>query len=375
MPPYSQAPVARSSIPWKTIVVTVLLVLATLATIEVVIKLRKVLIWVAIAAFFAVVLHPAVDLLVRKLRLRRTLAALIVFLLCTALIVGAGYTFVRPIVNQVNDFVNNFQAYVADARAGRGTIGHLVKRYNIDGYIDRNQASLRAGLKSAEKPLVRLARGVLDTITAIVTIVVVTFLMLIEGPRMIQSGFAVLSPDRRRQFETVLRDATRALSGYVAGNLATGIVAGGVCYVSLTVLGVPFRGVLSLWVGFTTVIPLVGALIGAVPAVIVAFIHSTPAGIAMIVIFVVYQQIENRTFTKVIMARTVALSPLAAVVSVLVGLQLLGILGALLAIPAAGVINVVVRDLWGFRQARRLGGPGGPGGPGVERPPLSEGRV
>jgi predicted PurR-regulated permease PerM len=366
MPPHSQAPVARSPIPWKTIIVTVLLVLATLATIEVVIKLRKVLIWVGISTFFAVVLHPAVDVLVRKLRLRRTMAALIVFLLCTALIVGAAYAFVRPIVNQVNDFVHNFQAYVADARAGRGTIGHLVKRYNIDGYIDRNQASLRGSLKSAEKPLVRLARSVLDTITAIVTIVVVTFLMLIEGPRMVESGLAVASPVRRSQIEKVLEDATRALSGYVAANLVAGIVAGGVCYISLMVLGVPFRGVLSLWVGFTTVIPLVGALIGAVPAVIVAFIHSTPAGIAMIVIFIVYQQIENRTFTKAIMARTVALSPLAAVVSVLIGLQLLGILGMLLAIPAAGVLNVVVRDLWGFRRARRLG---------VDRSPLTEGRA
>ena len=112
---------------------------------------------------------------------------------------------------------------------------------------------------------------------------------------------------------------------------------------------------LALWVGFTTVIPLVGAVIGAIPAVVVAFIHSTPAGIAIIVILVVYQQIENRTFAKWIMASTVALTPLAAVVSVLVGFELLGILGVLLAIPAAGVINVVIRDLWRLPAGRRRG--------------------
>jgi predicted PurR-regulated permease PerM len=346
---------SRQPVPVKTIVVTVGLVLATAGVIEIVIKLRKVIIWVAIAAFFAVVLHPAVEFGVRKLRLKRALAALIVFVLGMAVLGAAGYAFIKPIVNEVNDFVNNFPSYVNDAKAGRGTIGHIVKRYHIDGYVDRNQAKLKAALKTAEKPLVHLARGILDTLTAIATIIVVTFLMLIEGPRMMENGLAVLSPTRRAHVEEVLTDATSALAGYVAGNLAMAIIAGGVCYLALVALGVPFRGVLALWVGFTTIIPLVGAVIGAIPAVTVAFIHSTPAGIAMIVILIVYQQIENRTFAKRIMARTVALTPLATVVSVLVGFDLLGILGVLLAIPAAGVINVVIRDLWRYRRARRRG--------------------
>lgn len=362
MPPSPQTPGpaairggsrSRQTVPVKTIVVTVGLVLATAAAIEVVIKLRQVIIWVAIAAFFAVALHPAVEFGVSKLRLRRTMAALVVFVLGMALLGAAGYAFVRPIVNEVNDFVNNFPAYVNDAKAGRGTIGHIVKRYHIDSYVDRNQASLRAALKTAEKPLIHLARGVLNTLTAAATIIVVTFLILIEGPRIMESGLAILSPTQRAHVEEVLTDATNALAGYVAGNLATGIIAGGVCYLTLLVLGVPFRGVLALWVGFTTVIPLVGAVIGAIPAVMVAFIQSTPAGIATLVILIVYQQIENRTFARRIMASTVALTPLAAVVSVLVGFDLLGILGVLLAIPSAGVINVVIRDLWRYRRARR----------------------
>jgi predicted PurR-regulated permease PerM len=232
-------------------------------------------------------------------------------------------------------------------------VGRIVKRYQIDVYIDRNQAGLKAALKSAEKPAVRLARGALNTLTEVATIVVVTFLMLLEGPRMLQSGLAALSPPRRAQAAQVMGDASRALSGYVAGDLALGIIAGGVCYISLFLLHVPFRGVLALWVGFTSIIPLVGAVIGAVPAVIVAFIHSTPAGIATIVILFAYQQIENRTFAKWVMASTVALTPLATVVSVLIGYQLLGILGVLLAIPAAGALNVIVRDLWGYHVARR----------------------
>jgi len=343
----------RQPVPVKTILVTVGLVLATAAAIDVIIKLRRVIIWVALATFFAVALHPAVEFGVRKFRLRRAVSALIVFVLGMALLGAAGYAFVRPIVNAINDFVNNFPAYLNDARAGRGTIGQILKRYQINGYVDRNQAGLKAALKTAEKPLVHLARGVLNTLAAVATIVVVTFLMLIEGPRMIDSGLSVLPPHRRAQAEEILTDATRALAGYVAGNLATALIAGGVSYVMLLVLGVPFRGVLAVWVGFTTIIPLVGAVIGAIPAVAVAFVHSTPAGIATIVILATYQQIENRTFARRLMARTVALTPLAAVISVLIGFDLLGILGVLLAIPAAGVINVVIRDLWSYRRARR----------------------
>jgi predicted PurR-regulated permease PerM len=354
------AQAGRQPIPTKTILVSVGLVLATVATIEVVIRLRRILILVGVAAFFAVVLHPAVEFLVRKARIRRALAVLIVFLVMTGALVGVIYAFTHTIVNQVNDFSNNFSTYVADAKAGRGNVGRIVKHYQIDAYIERNQAGLKAALKSAEKPAVRLAKGVLNTLTEVATIVVVTFLMLLEGPRMLQSVLATLSPPRRTQIARVMGDASRAISGYVAGDFALGIIAGGVSYVCLYLLQVPFPGVLALWIGFTSIIPLVGAVIGAIPAVIVAFIHSTPAGIATIVILLAYQQIENRTYAKWVMASTVALTPLATVVSVLVGYQLLGILGVLLAIPAAGALNVVVRDLWSYHVARRrsLIGPG-----------------
>jgi predicted PurR-regulated permease PerM len=350
-PASASAAGVRRPVPVKTILAAVGLALAAVLAIEIFLKLHQILLWVAISGFFAVVLHPAVNLLVRRAHLHRTLAAIIVFLFGMGILGGAGYAFVRPIAAQLNDFVNNFPTYVADAKAGRGTIGHLVKRYGIDTYVERNQAKVNSALKSAEKPAVRVARMALNTVTALATIVVVTFLMLIEGPRMMQSGLGLLSPPRRAIAQKVMHDTARALAGYVAGNLLTGILAGGVCYLSLVSLGVPFAGVLSLWVGFTVVVPLVGAVIGAVPAVTVAFIHSTPAGVAMIVVFVVYQQIENRTFTKWIMRETVALTPLAVVVSVLVGFELVGFLGALLAIPAAGVINVAVRDLWAYRAA------------------------
>jgi len=360
--PTSTGPAARlrgtDRVPVRTIVATVASVLLTLGLLELFLKLRRVVVWLAVALLISMVLHPAVEWLVRRAHLRRPLAALVVFLIGVGSFAGLGYLFVRPLVDQVNIFVNQFPGYVKDAQAGRGTIGHLVKRYDIEGFVQRNQQTLRKELTSVEKPAVHLARSVLDTLTAAVTITVVTFLLLIEGPRMGRSALGALSPPVRDGARQIIDDASRKLAGYVGGLLVTSALAGGVCYLLLWATGVPFRGVLALWIGFAAVIPLVGALIGAVPAVTVAFIHSTRAGIAVLILLVVYRLIENRTLGKWINAKTVGLSALAVFLSVLVGLSLLGILGALLAIPAAGVLHVIARDLIDFRRR---------GPPGTER--------
>jgi predicted PurR-regulated permease PerM len=326
-------------------------VLATVLGVEILIRLHQVVVWTIVSLFFAAVLHPPVSLLVRRLKFRRSLAAVIVFLASIAVVAGLGYAFVRPLASQINVAVNDFPTYVADARAGRGTIGHLVKRYNIDTYLQRNQPNLKDAVTAAEKPAVQVAKGLLNTLTALATITVMTFLLLIEGPEMMAGGLAVLSPPTREKVSIVVADVVRAIAGYMGGVLATSILAGLASYAGMWVLGIPFRGVLALWIGFTTLIPLVGIFLGAIPAVAVGFIHSTPAGFAIVVIVFGYYLLQNRTLAKRINARTLALSPLAVAVSVLAGFQLLGFLGVFLAIPAAGVIHVVIRDLWRFRQS------------------------
>jgi len=349
--PPEPAPARRPApVPVRTIVAAVASVLLAVGLVELFLRLEHVAIWVAVALFLAAVLHPAVDALVRRVHLRRGIAALVVFVIGAAALIGLGYLFVRPLVDEGNVFVNQFPSYVDDAAAGRGAVGHLVKHYNLDGYVRRNQQNLRNALDRIEKPAVHLARGVLNTAAAAVTIIVVTFLVLLEGPRMMRSGLGALSPPVELATRTLFDDLFRTVSGYVGGLLLRGVLAGGGTYALLWLLGVPFRGVLALWAGFTTAIPVVGALVGAVPAVAVAFIHSTPAGIGVVAALVAYHIIEKRTLGKWLNRRTVALSPLAIVVSVLCGLSLLGILGALLAIPAAGVLQVTVRDLAAFRR-------------------------
>jgi predicted PurR-regulated permease PerM len=118
------------------------------------------------------------------------------------------------------------------------------------------------------------------------------------------------------------------------------------------IVGVPFKEVLGLWVAFADLIPLVGATLGAVPAVFVAFLHSVPAGIATVAFFVAYQQFENHVLQVSIMSKTVNLNPLTVLISVLAGVELFGILGALLCIPVAGIAQVVARDIYDERRGR-----------------------
>jgi predicted PurR-regulated permease PerM len=118
------------------------------------------------------------------------------------------------------------------------------------------------------------------------------------------------------------------------------------------VSGVPFAGLIALFVGIVDLIPLVGATIGGVVAVLAGFIHSVPAGITVLVFFVLYQQLENHLLQPLVFARTVKVNPLTVIVAILVGVELTGILGALLAIPVASIIQVIARDVWDHRRGR-----------------------
>jgi len=315
-----------------------------------VMALGRILALLVVALFFTVVLTPAVDILQHRGRMRRGLAAAIVFVIGFSAIGGLGYAFVRPIVDQGQKFADELPQYVRDARDGRGEIGKLVKRYDLDDYVDRNQKELQANARNLGTPALGVVRSLFTGIFAAVTVLVLTFLMLLQGPLLGSAALNLVPARHRERVRRVAADAGRAVSGYMAGNLAISLIAGTFAYIYLKVAGVPYAEVLALWVAFADLIPLVGATLGAVPTIALAFLHSTPAGIAGIVFFILYQQFENHVLQVTIMSRTVNINPLAVLVSVLIGVELFGLLGALLAIPAGGVIQVIMRDLWDNRE-------------------------
>ena len=339
-------------VPVKTILVTIGLVLASLASIYLLFLLSHILTLLVIAGFFAIVLTPPVELLRRHLRLSKGLATTVVFLGLIGLVVGLLYSFIRPLVDQTQEFVDNFPEYVTEAREGRGPVGKLVKRYDLDRRIEANRDRLNEALSSSTNTAVQVAQKIFAGLVSLVTVLVLAVLMILYGPDLLSSGLGALSPPKRARVKAVAVDCGRAITGYVMGNLLISVVAGTVTFIALWAFGVPFRGVLAIFVAFTDLIPLVGATLGAIPTIFVSFLHSTTAGIGMLVVYIVYQQFENHVLQVAIMSKTVHINQLVVLVSVLIGVELLGILGALLAIPLAGVLQVIVRDMWDHRRGR-----------------------
>ena len=352
-PPGPAAPLEPApprAVPWRTILASIGAVLGTVVAILVIRQVSRVLVWIVIAAFFAVVLSPAVNFLEHRLRFPRSLATLSVFVLGLLALTALMYAFIRPIVEQTQHFVDNFPRYVEDAKAGRGPLGGVVRRYDLDRRLEERQDQIKDNLNRLGSQSLGVLARVGNAVAATLTILVLSILMLLSGPKMLAGGLNMLSPPRREHVSHVASDCVKAVTGYVAGNLLISVVAGIATFVALSVIGVPFRSVLALWVAFADLIPLVGATLGAIPAVAVAFLNSTFMGVATVAFFVVYQQFENHVLQVTIMSKTVDLNPLVVLVSVLIGVELSGILGALLAIPLAGVVQVIGRDILDTRR-------------------------
>ncbi len=328
----------REEVPVRTILATIGLVLATVVGLWLIRKLAHTLALLVVAAFFATVITPAVDLVKRKLHVKRGHATGIVFLLLIVMLAGLMYMFIRPLVDQTTEAIDNFPTYLSDAREGEGPLGGLVERYDLERRYEENKDRIEDASSSSSSRIVDFAGRAFAGIVALLTVLVLTFMMILYGPQLLSSGLGALSPPKRERVKLVAADCAKALTGYVMGNLLISVIAGGLTFIALWISGVPFRGVLALWTAFADLIPLVGATLGAIPTIGVAFLHSVPAGIGMLIFYVIYQQFENHVLQPPIMAKTVQINPLFVLVSVLIGVELFGILGALLAIPAAGVI-------------------------------------
>ena len=329
------------------------LLLATALLVFLMLETRRVLVWIVIAGFFAVALTPAVNWMQRRVTwCKRWLATLLVFLLVLTALAGLTALFVVPLVREGAQLYDRFPDIVADARAGRGAIGELLDRFNVLEYLERNSERLREYAASLGAPTLAFLRGAATTVAGIVTIFVLAYLMVLEAPKIIDGSLGMLEPRRAERIRRVGADCARTVTGYITGNLLISVVCGTLTYIILTILGVPYAGLIALFVAIADLIPLVGASLGAIVAISIGFLQSVTAGIVLLVFFIAYQQLENHLLQPVVFARTVKLNALTVLIAILIGVELAGILGALLAIPVAGMIQVIARNIWDERRGQ-----------------------
>jgi predicted PurR-regulated permease PerM len=340
----------RPPIPVRTILAAIGLVLAAYVALRTIQRLHRILGWFVVAVLLAIVLSPMVDGLQRRTRMRRGLAVAVVFLGFVAVVVGLVALFVTPVATRAPKFWNDLPENIHAAGQGRGPFAKLVSTLNLEGFVRRHETDIRTELAQLGSASLGTVRAILGTILAVVTVLTLTVLLLVQGPTLC-SGVTSMLPERHRErVGGVAADVARAVSHYMIGNVVISLIAGAAAFVAMLALGVPNALILALWIAFTDLIPLIGATLGAVPAVLIAALHSGRDAIILAIFFLVYQQFENHVLQVVIMARAVKLNSLLVLVAVLVGVELFGFLGAFIAIPAAGAIQVVVHDIWDNRR-------------------------
>jgi predicted PurR-regulated permease PerM len=231
-------------------------------------------------------------------------------------------------------------------------VGNLIERFRLLDYAQENADRIREYASGLGAPTLAFLSGVATTVAGVVTIFVLSYLMVLEGPRAVDGFLALFDERRAEHIRRVARDCAKTVTGYITGNLLISVICGGLTYALLAILDVPYAGLIALFVGVADLLPLVGATLGAVVATLAAFTQSVTAGIVAVVFFIVYQQLENHLLQPLIFARTVKLNPLTVLVAILIAVELAGILGALLAIPIAGILQILARDIWDTRSGR-----------------------
>jgi predicted PurR-regulated permease PerM len=336
----------------RAILKVLLVTAATAGALYLLYLVRSVLGMVFIAVFLAVALGPAVDLFQQRARIPRSLAILLVYLTILGAIVGLGLLVVPPIVNSVNHFVGKVPTYVQDLRKNK-TVRNYDNKYHITEKLNKEAKKLPTRLGDAASALTSITVGVFSAIFQLVTVLVLTFFFLLDGKLMVNWALRQLEPARSARVRAVITDVYTAVGGYVIGNLIISVIAGTGTYIVLMILNVPFAVPLSVLMAFLDLIPLVGATIGGVGIGIVAAIADFPTAlIVWAIYFIVYQQIENNVLQPIIYRRTVSLHPLLVLVAVLIGGSQLGVLGALIAIPVAAGVQILVKDWWSSRRGK-----------------------
>src|SRR3954454_12117023 len=338
----------------RTIPTVIGLGLATALLIYLVLHTRQVLTWIVVGAFFAIALSPLVGFVQRRVLggRRRALATFLVFLVVFLVLAGLITAFVVPLVNEGTKLASTLPGDIADARAGRGPVGDLLQRFHVLQWVQDNQDKISSFASGLTAPAAGVLSGVATAVTGIVTVLVLAYLMVLEGPKIVDGFTTLFAPTTGERIRRVGHDCAKSVTGYISGNLLISVICGGLTYIVLLVMGVPFAGLIGLFVGIADLMPLVGATIGGVVAVLAGFVHSVPAGIVVLVWFVLYQQLENHLLQPLVFKRTVRLNPLTVIVAILIGVEILGVLGALLAIPVASMIQVILRDVWDHRRGR-----------------------
>lgn len=317
--------------------------------------------WFVIAVFLAAVLNPAVNWLQRRHRLmKRPIAIALTYLgVLVALLFVVGI-FLPVLVDQISGLVK-FVTTAANAPEGPTKyIEGLAKQNGLGEFFQRFSDQLdelrkQAGevLKNLFSSTGQIAASAAGAVVSLLTILTLTFFLLQGSERYLNAGVGLFADAHQPLVRRLLTQSGGAISGYVTGNLAVSLICGVTTFIVLLVLGMPYAAPLALLVALLDLVPLVGATIGGAVLVVVGLFVEPWKAVVLLIFVLVYQQVESNVLQPIVYSKAVQLNGLAILIALLVGGQLLGIVGALLAIPVAEIIRIVVTELLAYRHTTR----------------------
>jgi len=348
----------------RTVAAALLTAVVVLAALFLLWKVRTFVGWFVIALFLTAVLNPAVNWLQRRHRLiKRPLAIALIYVGLAAVLLFVVGIFLPLLVDQINGFIRFVNTAAQAPEGPTEYIKGLLKQNGLGGLVQRFDAELSdlrkqlgevvGNLFSATGQVAISAAGFL---AALATVLTLTFFLILGGDRYVSATVGLFAERHRPLVRRILGQAAGAVSGYVTGNLAISLICGVTTFVVLLLLGMPYAAPLALLVAVLDLVPLVGATLGGALLVIVGLFVEPWKAVVLLVFVLVYQQVESNLLQPLVYSKAVQLNGLVILIALLVGGQLLGIPGALLAIPVAEIIRILITEIRDYRRTTQEAG-------------------
>jgi predicted PurR-regulated permease PerM len=340
----------------RTIVIAVLSAAVVLGALFLLWQVRTIIGWAVLALFLSAVLNPAVNWLERR-RIKRSIGIVLTYLgvvVGLLLIVGI---FVPVVVTEIGDLIDFIVGVIQNPEGATEYLRTLLEQFGL-GFLFETLSERLADLPSQLGQVARsfllsaggLAVSAATFVSALVSILTLTFFLLLNPEGFMNNGLRLFPEPQRPVVRNILGQSAGAVSGYITGNLAISFICGVLTFIVLVVLGMPYPAALALLVALLDLIPLVGATLGGALLVIVGFFVSPLTAIILLIYVLVYQQVEGSVLQPLVYSRAVQLNAIVIFIAILVGAALLGIPGALLAIPVAEIIRILVTAIIEYRS-------------------------
>lgn len=336
----------------RTVIRTLVLVLATMALYVSVRHIGHTLELIVIAAFLTLAAHPLTVILQKKLRFSRLMAVSCTFIILISLIGLLLFAVIPPLIQEIIRFLQTVPDIVNNAQSGNNWLAHILQNINLQGQLrtfvhDATTHSQQYG-NLALNTLTKIGSSIVELISLLILI----FLMLLEGPYWVKRSWALHSESFRERYQPVLKHMQEVVVAYVNGQILISIIGGLIALLPLLLLHIPNAVALAAIIAITGLIPLIGHPLGAGIVVITVLLISLPKALIMLAFFVIYLQLENISLQPYIQSKKNELTPLTVFVSALVGIQLAGILGAFLMIPLVACVRILLIDYLAHHQGR-----------------------